>query len=146
MKIRMGFAALTIAAATAMTCVGQDRMSDSFRKGVVEEKSSHNLNAAIQDYQTTLTQFDEARQTAATALLRMAECYRKLGKDDLAIAAYRRVLQKFAGQSKLVEQSRAVLTNIDPVAGAETPVAKPQAEAQLAAFDAGVPQMAAVKK
>jgi tetratricopeptide (TPR) repeat protein len=103
----LAFAILTMTTVAA----AQDRMADSLRKGVVEEESKHNLNAAIQNYQAALSQFDEARQTAATALFRIAECYRKLGKDDQAIAAYRRVAQEFADQSKLAEQSRSILTN-----------------------------------
>jgi len=107
MKIRLAFAIL----AMATVAVAQDRMADSLRKGVVEEESKHNLNAAIQNYQAALSQFDEARQTAATALFRIAECYRKLGKDDQAMAAYKRVAQEFADQAKLAEQSRTILTN-----------------------------------
>jgi tetratricopeptide (TPR) repeat protein len=107
MKIRLAFAILAMATVAA----AQDRMAENLRKGVVEEESKHNLNAAIQDYQAALSQFDEARQTAATALFRIAECYRKLGKDDQAMAAYKRVAQEFADQTKLAEQSRNILTN-----------------------------------
>jgi tetratricopeptide (TPR) repeat protein len=107
MKLGLAFAILTMTTVAA----AQDRMADSLRKGVVEEESKHNLNAAIQNYQAALSQFDEARQTAATALFRIAECYRKLGKDDQAMAAYKRVAQEFADQTKLAEQSRNILTN-----------------------------------
>jgi len=106
MKIHLAFAVLTIATTLGMA---QDRIAESLRKGVVEEESKHNLNAAIQHYQTALAQFDEARQTAATALFRMAESYRKQGKDDQAIAAYKRVAREFADQGKLAEQSRSIL-------------------------------------
>jgi tetratricopeptide (TPR) repeat protein len=88
----------------------QDRMADTLRKGIVAEESKHDLNAAIQEYQSAVSQFDEVRQTAATALFRMAECYRKLGKDPQAIEAYRRVIHDFADQTKLADQSRGVLT------------------------------------
>jgi tetratricopeptide (TPR) repeat protein len=96
----------------ALTAVGaaQDRMADTLRKGVVEEESKRNLSAAIQDYQTVLAQFDEVRQTAATALFRMAECYRKNGNAPQAIAAYQRVVREFGDQGQLAKQSRAVLS------------------------------------
>ena len=87
----------------------QDRIADTLRKGIVAEEAKHDLNAAIQEYQSAVAQFDGVRQTAATALFRMAECYRKSGKDQQAIAAYRRVTQDFAEQTKLVDQSRSVL-------------------------------------
>ncbi len=107
MKLGLAFAILTMTTVAA----AQDRKAESLRKGVVEEESKHNLNAAIQDYEAALSQFDEARQTAATALFRIAECYRKLGKDDQAMAAYKRVAQEFSDQTKLAEQSRTILVN-----------------------------------
>lgn len=87
----------------------QDPLAEALRKGVVQEESNQNLDAAIQAYQSVLTQFGEDRKTAATALFRLAECYRKQGKNDLAAAAYSRVVQEFADQTKLAEQSRTVL-------------------------------------
>jgi len=101
---------LTLLILFAAAGAAQDRMADTLRKGIVAEESKHDLNAAIQEYQSAMSQFDEVRQTAATALFRMAECYRKLGKDQQAIEAYRRVIQDFADQTKLADQSRKLLT------------------------------------
>ena len=103
-------------------CGAQDRM-EAIRKGIVEEDTNHNLNAAIQDYQSVVAQYDGERQATATALFRIAECYRKLGKRDEAIATYSRVLKDFADQAKLANQSRNQLTNTykipqQPAAGA----------------------------
>ena len=86
----------------------QDPLAETLRKGVVQEETNQNLDAAIQAYQSVLTQFGEERKTAATALFRLAECYRKQGKNDPAIAAYKRVVEEFADQTKLAEQSRTV--------------------------------------
>jgi lipopolysaccharide biosynthesis regulator YciM len=101
------------AVALLMIAIGlgaaQDRLAETLRKGVVEEEKNQNLNAAIQAYQSILSQFDQDRPTAATALFRLAECYRKQGKSDLAIAAYKRVASEFQDQTKLAEQSRTVL-------------------------------------
>jgi tetratricopeptide (TPR) repeat protein len=85
-------------------------MAETLRKGIVEEEVNQNLNAAIQTYQSVVAQFDEERKTAAAALFRLAECYRKQGKNDQAIAAYKRIVQEFPDQTKLAEQSRSVLT------------------------------------
>lgn len=87
----------------------QDPLAETLRKGVVQEDTNQNLDAAIQAYQSVLTQFGEERKTAATALFRLAECYRKQGKNELAAAAYKRVVQEFADQAKLAEQSRTIL-------------------------------------
>ena len=90
-------------------CAAQDKMAEALRKGIVEEDTNQNLNAAIQSYQSVVTQYDEDRKSAATALFRLAECYRKQGKNDQATAAYKRVVQEFADQNKLAEQSRSHL-------------------------------------
>jgi tetratricopeptide (TPR) repeat protein len=118
MRYRSVFTFLLVVAATGSA---QDRMADTLRKGVVEEESKQNLGAAIQDYETVLAQFNDARQTAATALFRMAECYRKQGSGPQAIAAYQRVVREFADQGKLAEQSRGVLTGTYHKAAGETP-------------------------
>jgi tetratricopeptide (TPR) repeat protein len=120
MKIRLAAALLMIA--TGMGAA-QDRLAETLRKGVVEEEKNQNLNAAIQAYQTVLSQFDQERQTAATALFRIAECYRKQGKNDQAIAAYKRVGSEFQDQTKLAEQSRMVLAKTFKDQSA--PVARP---------------------
>ena len=84
-------------------------LAETLRKGILEEESKQNLNGAIQAYQSVLTQFDSQRKIAATALFRMAESYRKLGKNAEATAAYSRLVREFPDQGKLVEQSRTHL-------------------------------------
>jgi hypothetical protein len=95
--------------ACAAAGLAQEHMADSLRNGILEEDSRQNPGSAIQQYQAVMTQFAEARRTAATALFRMAECYRKQGKQAQAVAAYQRLLTDFADQSKLAAQSRAQL-------------------------------------
>ncbi|MGD0498286.1 MAG: tetratricopeptide repeat protein [Bryobacteraceae bacterium] len=99
----------------------QDPIAEALRKGIIEEDANHNLNAAIQTYQSVLTQFNADRQTAATALFRLAECYRKQGKNDQAAAAYKRVIQDFGEQTKLVDQSRRYLPKPKESAAALSP-------------------------
>ena len=87
----------------------QDKTGDRLRKGILEEEANHNLEKAIEAYQSIVKQFDEERNTAATALFRLAECYRKQGQTDQAASAYQRVIREFSDQSKLAELSRAQL-------------------------------------
>ncbi len=89
----------------------QDRITDTLRKGVVEEESKQDLDAAIREYRAVLSQYEAARETAAMALFRMAECYRKEGKRQQAIEAYQRVTRDFPDQGKLARQSRGALQN-----------------------------------
>jgi tetratricopeptide (TPR) repeat protein len=106
MKAKLAFA--VVLTATGLSGA-QDPLAEMLRKGVVQEETNSNLDAAIRAYQAVLAQFGEERKTAATALFRLAESYRKQGKNDSAIAAYQRLVQEFADQTKLAEQSRTVL-------------------------------------
>jgi hypothetical protein len=74
--------------------------------GILEEDLNLDLNAAIQSYQSLVTQFDAQRPLAANAIFRMAECYRRLGRMDEARSQYARILREFADQAPLVNLSR----------------------------------------
>src|SRR5439155_1522239 len=63
-------------------------------------------------YQAAITQFDKDRQLAASAIFRLGECYRKLGKTNDAVAQYERIVREFADQQpleKLSQQNLAAL-------------------------------------
>lgn len=102
--------ALTILMLAASLAGAQEKMTDRLRQAIVEEEANQNLDKAIQAYQGILAQFDQERQTAAAALFHLAGCYRKQGKNDQAIAAYKRVVRDFPDQSKLADSSRTYLT------------------------------------
>ncbi len=124
----------------AAAVFAQDRIPDLLRKGILAEDADQKPAAAIQQYQAVLNQFADERQMAATALFRMAECYRKQGQKAPAIAAYQRVLKDFADQAKLAQQSRSTLTTIyaiTPVDPAQPPNPKAQAQ-ELAVIDARI--------
>lgn len=115
---------IVIMLACAATGFAQEHMADGLRNGILEEDSKQNPSAAVRQYQAVMTQFTEARQTAATALFRMAECWRKLGNRSAAISSYQRLLKDFPDQTKLAAQSRTVLTTIYNTApSAGTPMA-----------------------
>lgn len=123
MKKIVVFAALVLAALPARA---QDRLADQLRKGVVEEETGKNLDKAIQAYQSVVAQYDAERKTAGTALFRLAECYRKAGKRDQAVAAYQRVLREFFDQAGLTEPSRKQLASF----GIDQPASTPSAVAR----------------
>ena len=128
--------ALAILVLSTSLATAQDKMAEQLKKAIVEEESNQNLDKAIQAYQSILAQFDEERQTAATALFHLADCYRKQSKKDLAIAAYSRVVQEFSDQSKLADASRNYLSktygvNQNPNAAAAGPSLREIAVARL---------------
>src|SRR5207244_7334092 len=66
-------------------------LSEALQKGLLEEEANHNLDAAIQAYQSVINQYDDQRKIAATAVFRLGECYRKQGKTNEAAAQHQRV-------------------------------------------------------
>src|SRR5205807_1574585 len=73
-------------------------------------EANHNLDAAIQAYQSVVNQFDDQRKLAATAVFRLGECYRKLGKTNEAVLQFQRVGREFADQDSLVKLSAQYLS------------------------------------
>src|SRR2546427_2701490 len=87
-----------------------DNLSAALQKGLLEEEANHNLDAAIQAYQSVINQYDDQRKIAATAVFRLGECYRKQGKTNEAVLQYQRVGREFADQDTLVKLSAQYLS------------------------------------
>src|ERR1041385_6566175 len=75
--------------------------NNTFEQGMLEEEVNHNLDAAIQNYQDSLSYLITNRQMLATAVFRLGECYRKEGNLSEARTQYRRILQEFWDQTNL---------------------------------------------
>src|SRR5436190_19958832 len=85
-------------------------LSAALQKGLFEEEANHNLDAAIQAYELSISQYDQDRKLAATAIFRLGESYRKQGKTNEASVQYDRVIREFADQPALLSLSRQELT------------------------------------
>src|SRR5829696_7337552 len=92
----------------AFNASAADVLTEKFQRGLFEEEANHNLDAAIKEYQSVVSQSDQQRKVMATALFRLGECYRKLGKTNEANAQYERVLRDFSEQEPLVKLSRQI--------------------------------------
>ena len=99
-----------------LTACGAARAADpittAFQKGLFEEEANQNLDAAIKAYKEVISRLDEQRKLGATAVFRLGECYRKLGKTNDAVVQYQRLLHDFADQPTLVTLSRQNLTGL----------------------------------
>src|SRR6266576_6403916 len=71
-----------------------------------EEEVQGDLKGAIAAYQKVVATPGVSRKTAAEALVRMGQCYEKLG-DAEARKAYERVVREFADQKGAVEHARS---------------------------------------
>src|SRR2546421_6768191 len=87
-------------------------LSSALQRGLFEEEANHNLDAAIQAYQSVINQYDKDRKLAATAIFRLGESYRKQGKTNEAVAQYERVLREFPDQPDLLPVSRGNLVTL----------------------------------
>ena len=86
-----------------------NELSGTLQRGLFEEEANHNLDAAIEAYQSVVTQYDKDRKLAATAIFRLGECYRKQNKEGEARLQYERIVRDFSEQTILVEMSQKVL-------------------------------------
>lgn len=86
--------------------------TELLQQGLLEEEANHNLEAAIQAYQSVLDQFEDQRRLGATAAFRLGECYRKLSRTNEAVAQYERILREFADQETLATLSRQNLAGL----------------------------------
>jgi ankyrin repeat protein len=109
-KISIIVAGALMIVATQLTAA--DTLTDALQKGLFEEEANQNLEAAIKAYQDVLSHADEQRRVAATALFRLAECYRKQGKTNEAAGEYRRLLRDYTDQTTLANLSRQNLTGL----------------------------------
>jgi ankyrin repeat protein len=105
-----------------------DSLSETLQRGLFEEEANHNLEGAIKAYQSVLQQTDEQRKLAATAVFRLGECYRKLGKTNEASAQYERILREFSDQTALVDLSRQHVPQSTATSGESLELAKARAE------------------
>ena len=101
-----------ILAGTMVLHAQTNDLSAALRQGLFEEEANRNLEAAISNYQALATQFDRDRQIAATAIFRLGECYRKLGRDNDAVVQYQRIVREFSDQQTLATLSQQNLTGL----------------------------------
>ena len=78
-----------------------------------KETLEGDLKGAIKEYEEVLKRFAGDRSLVATALVRMAECHRRLG-DATARGLYERVVREYADQKGPVDEARTRLAAMRP--------------------------------
>lgn len=115
MKLKFLMLAMMLALASLARGATND-LTGLLQKGLFEEEANRALTAAIANYQSLANAFDKDRQLAATAIFRLGECYRKLGKTNDAAAEYQRIIKEFSDQQTLVTLSRQNLAGLNVAA------------------------------
>ena len=103
-----------------LNAMAADGLTERLQRGLFEEEANHNLDAAIKEYQALVTQADEQRKVIATALFRLGECYRKLGRTNEATAFYQRIMRDFAEQEQLARLAGDLLKPANGTASASS--------------------------
>jgi Tol biopolymer transport system component len=112
---RFMLAAVTAAALLMpMRPAAQDRTDVALRAAMETETVKGDLHAAIEQYRRIAAQTRD-RAIAATALVRMAECYQKLG-DAQARSIYEQIARDYTDQKDAAATARARLGNRDTAA------------------------------
>src|SRR3954469_1717856 len=109
MKTAISLASFALMLSLAVTSHSAEGLTQTLQHGLFEEEANQNLDAAVKAYQSVIAQSDEERKVIATALFRLGECYRKLGKTNEATAQFRRILRDFSDQEQLTTLSRNTL-------------------------------------
>jgi Tol biopolymer transport system component len=111
-------AALALAVGATQKDAQKDpRAEAQVQAAINKETVEGDLNAAIEMYKKVAALPGASRAVVAQALVRMGQCYEKLGKKE-AQQAYERVVREFADQSELAAQARARLTALGGPGGA----------------------------
>lgn len=99
---------------------GPDRAAVQLQAAIKTEVFDGNLKGAIEQYEKIIDTYKSNRAVVAEALVRMAQCYEKLGDVQAreARSAYERVVREFADQAEPAARARARLAAIASAAGA----------------------------
>jgi hypothetical protein len=112
-----GCLALTVALVCAASAQSGVQADKQFQGALHKENVDGDLKAAIEEYRKISTRPGVGRELAATSLVRMAECYRKLG-DAQARQIYAQVVREFADQPIAGEARTQLAAMGAPVSGA----------------------------
>jgi Tol biopolymer transport system component len=100
--------------AVAMTS-GAESAGDRLHKGIYQEETVGDLDAAMKIYQEIVADEKANRPHAAQAKYRLGMCYLKKGENGKAVEAFEGLINDFPGQAKLLEQARGQLATLGHV-------------------------------
>jgi Tol biopolymer transport system component len=118
--LKVASAAIVVLSLVGALAAQQEKPEVALRAAMETETVKGDLKIAIEQYKKIVAASGENRAVAAQALLRMADCYRKLG-DAAAAEHYARIITDFADQKEAVAAAKSRLARSrDPVAADRT--------------------------
>ena len=106
--------ALIAALAFVPAAFAAETPSAMLEKGIFQEETAGNLDAAVKVYKQIVDEANAARHAVAEAQYRLGVCYQKQGKKDEAQAAFRDLVAKYADEKELVAKARKELGEAAP--------------------------------
>ena len=91
------------------------------RKGIYQEETVGDLDAAIKIYQGIVADEKANRPHVAQAKFRLGMCHVKKGEKEKAVGMFEGLVKEFPGQAKLVELARGRLAALGHVPESEEP-------------------------
>jgi ankyrin repeat protein len=124
---------------------------DGFRQALIAEETNPDLEVAARAYREVIAGLDGQRKMAATAILRLGECCRKLGQTNEAVFQFERLCRDFTDQPRVVETAQARLRELapakaSPMAGARKPLSAEQVKLLREEIRLAESQLAVVEK
>lgn len=89
---------------------GPSPLEQKLRDGLYAEEAKQDLDSAAAAYRGIVENFDRDRETAASALFRLGEVYRKQNRPKDAAECFRRVAREFPDRDPLARLARENLT------------------------------------
>lgn len=108
MKRLVMYAVMAAVALTTMIAADGRKADVFFQAGMAKETVQGDLNGAIAQYELAVKEAGADRALGARALLRIAECYEKLGEAQ-ARKVYERLVRDFSDQGEAAETARTRL-------------------------------------
>jgi Tol biopolymer transport system component len=107
----------------ANSAQGVSEAERQLQKAILLEDIDGDLQAAIEQYKKIVAENGRDRAVTARALLRLAGCYEKLGRDD-ARKTYERLVRDYADQREVVMEARTRLALLARVSSEATSTPK----------------------
>ncbi|MGI9239721.1 MAG: ankyrin repeat domain-containing protein, partial [Verrucomicrobiales bacterium] len=109
---------VTLFLASASTqAIADGPIEKKLQQALFAEEGTRDLKKAIEAYNAVIADYDQQRQFAATAVFRLAECHRKLGEREAAVAAYQRLLKEFPEDQTLTRLASENLRSLGAGSG-----------------------------
>src|SRR6266487_4472451 len=116
---RITITGLILALAAAALGADEKKANVLWQAAMAKETVQGDLKGAVALYESAVKEAGSNRALAAKALLKVAECYQKLGEDKAQVA-YERVAREFADQKEPAAEARTRLASLRGVAPAKT--------------------------